>query len=334
MTTIFHYEADEPRYESSYEGADLRLHCQGLVALAMGPEFGDTQGEPPTWYELSPANGRRVLAGVGRGRLGARNATVLAMRKATWAGALAGLSPTELVESNGGAADALYALVDPASGHVEIAGMGQGCSALIIDSCHTRHVLFAEADADAAGSASLELSGGSLLLLMTHDPSCFETLRTEIEMALATRVPTAGRGLVRLEVCIELRDGALSQSESVVALYFERPGGSPVARRPLTPAPLAGGFVRNDGFLHSGVSEPSKWLQQPNGQRSQHRSEKGSGRLLKFCPKSSKQEAVWTFNRALDDAGVPRRSGDPHCAALETRSGSVPLQERVRRAAK
>ena len=96
MTTTFHYEAEEPRYESSYEGADLRLHCQGLVAVAAGPEFGDTQGELPTWYELSPANGRRVLAGVGRGNLGAESATVLAMREAAWAGAMATIDPPPL----------------------------------------------------------------------------------------------------------------------------------------------------------------------------------------------------------------------------------------------
>jgi len=301
--------------------------------VAAGPEFGDTQGEPPTWYELSPANGRRVLAGVGRGRLGARNATVLAMREATWAGAMAGLSPAELVESNGGAADSLYALVDPASGHVEIAGMGQGCSALIIDSCHTRHISLAQPGADAAGSASLELSAGSLFLLMTHDPSCSETLIREIELTLAVRVPADGGGLVRLEDCLELRNGVLNHSESVVALYFERPSGSPVVRRPSSPAPLAGGVVRNDGFWASNVSKPPKWLQQPTGQRDHHRSEKGSGALNKYCPNSSKQGSSLDVppipGQPWRLSGTPGLSLSPGFVGSATRAGQRGLHGRL-----
>ena len=37
MTTTFHFETNEPQYEYSYEGADVQLRCQGLVAAAAGP---------------------------------------------------------------------------------------------------------------------------------------------------------------------------------------------------------------------------------------------------------------------------------------------------------
>jgi hypothetical protein len=329
MTTTFHYEAEEPRYESSYEGADLQLHCQGLVAVAAGPEVGHPQDGCPTWYELSPTNGKRVLAGVGRGCLGAQSATVLAVRESTWAGAMAGLPPAELVESFGGAADSLYALVDPASGHVEIAGAGQGCSALIIDSCRTRQISLAQPGAHAFGSASLELSAGSLLVLMTHDPSCFEPLRAEIELTLGMSVQANGEGLVRLEDCLELRSGALGPSESVVALYFERPSGSSVARRPLTPAPLAGGVVRDAGLFASVVSELSKWSQQSGGRREEHRSEMGSGPRMKYCRSSSKQRAAWKLGPcsvkvlSLGPLDSPLRDpGILHCGVPKITDGS------------
>ena len=37
MTTTFHFETNEPQYEYSYEGAEVQLRCQGLVAAAAGP---------------------------------------------------------------------------------------------------------------------------------------------------------------------------------------------------------------------------------------------------------------------------------------------------------
>ena len=46
MTTTFHFETNEPQYEYSYEGADVQLRCQGLVAVAAGP--APAPGETPS----------------------------------------------------------------------------------------------------------------------------------------------------------------------------------------------------------------------------------------------------------------------------------------------
>ena len=63
MTTTFHFETNEPQYEYSYEGADVRLRCQGLVAEAAGPAPEFDKNAPSTWFELSPVCGKRILAG-------------------------------------------------------------------------------------------------------------------------------------------------------------------------------------------------------------------------------------------------------------------------------
>ena len=57
MTTTFHFETNEPQYEYSYEGADVQLRYEGLVAVAAGPA--------PAFDEKSPERGSSSLRSAG-----------------------------------------------------------------------------------------------------------------------------------------------------------------------------------------------------------------------------------------------------------------------------
>jgi hypothetical protein len=67
--------------------------------------------------------------------------------------------------------------------------------------------------------------------------------------ALAAR--SVGRDQVDavLECCLGILNGPLSQGESIVALHFERPGGSPIKRSPSDPPPITGEVVRDEPFV-------------------------------------------------------------------------------------
>ena len=130
MTTTFHFETNEPQYEYSYEGADVQLNCEGLVAVAAGPAPAFDENVPRTWFELSPVSGKRILAGVGRSVPSATASSAFETREAMWANAMAGLAPLELAETSAAFADCLYVRVDPANGCVELWRAGQGTTAL------------------------------------------------------------------------------------------------------------------------------------------------------------------------------------------------------------
>ena len=140
MTTTFHFETNEPQYEYSYEGADVQLRCQGLVAVAAGPAPAFDENVHCTWFELSPVSGKRILAGVGRSVPSATAASAFETRETMWANAMAGLDPLELVESSVDVGDSVYVLVDPTNGRVELGRAGLGTSALIFDGGETRLV--------------------------------------------------------------------------------------------------------------------------------------------------------------------------------------------------
>ena len=91
MTTTFHFETNEPQYEYSYEGADLQLRYQGLVAVAAGPAPAFEESATRTWFELSPVSGKRILAGVGRSTPSATAASAFETKETMWANAMAGL---------------------------------------------------------------------------------------------------------------------------------------------------------------------------------------------------------------------------------------------------
>ena len=169
MTTTFHFETNEPQYEYSYEGADVQLRCQGLVAAAAGPAPAFDENVPRTWFELSPVSGKRILAGVGRSVPRATAASAFETREAIWANAMAGLGPPELAEMIAPVADCVYALVDPTNGRVQLGRAGRGTSALIFDGSETRLVQSGSSETGVGHSTSFELSAGSTLLLLTHD---------------------------------------------------------------------------------------------------------------------------------------------------------------------
>ena len=125
MTTTFHFETNEPQYEYSYEGADVQLRCEGLVAVAAGPA--------PAFDENAPVLGLSSLRSAGseswRGSTkcaGATASSAFETREAMWANAMAGLVPLELAETSVAFGDCVYVLVDPANGRVELGQEGQG----------------------------------------------------------------------------------------------------------------------------------------------------------------------------------------------------------------
>jgi hypothetical protein len=248
VTTTFHFETNEPQYEYSYEGADVQLRCQGLVAVAAGPAATFDEYATRTWYELSPVSGKRILAGVGRS-VPRATTSALETKQTMWAHAMAGRVPLELVETSVDVADCVYAMVDPTNGRVDLGRAGRGASALIVDGIQTRLVDPARSKSDADASTSFEVSAGSTLLLLTHDPAEYEGLTSAIQRALAARSVRGDEVDAVLEGCIELRNGPLSQCESIVALHFERLDGIPVMMSPSDPPPIAGEVVHEDGLV-------------------------------------------------------------------------------------
>ncbi len=254
MTTTFNFDTNEPQYEYSYEGAEVQLRCQGVVAVAAGPVSAFDENVSRTWFELSPVSGKRILAGVGRSAPSATAASAFETREAMWANAMAGLDPLELVESSVDVGDSVYALVEPTIGRVELGRAGLGASALILGGGETRLVPFASSEADVGISTSFEISAGSTLLLLTHDLGQREVVIAATKRALAARLVRGDQVDAVLECCLGIRQGPLSQCESIVALHFERPGGSPIKRSPSDPPPITGVVVRDDVFVADGIS--------------------------------------------------------------------------------
>jgi len=252
VTTTFHFETNEPQYEYSFEGADVRLHCGGLVAVAAGP--APARGVPRTWFELSPVSGKRILAGVGRRAPGATAASAFEAKETVWANAMAGLVPRELAETSLAVADCVYALVDPTNGRVELGRAGRGTSALIFDgSTEPRLVEPAQSESGVGPSTSFELSAGSTLVLITHDPTEREALTSAIQRAFAAR--SAQDEVDAVMKCLELRNAPLRRCESIVTLHFERLDGSPAIRTPFDPPPVVGELVHDDAIVSDGISK-------------------------------------------------------------------------------
>ena len=162
---------------------------------------------------------------------------------------MAGLGPLELAETIAPVADCVYALVDPTNGRVQLGRAGRGTSALIFDGSETRLVQSGSSESGVGHSTSFELSAGSTLLLLTHDPAEREGSTSAIQRALAARSVQGDEVDAVLECCLALRNGPLSQCESIVALHFERLDGSPVMRIPSDPPPIAGEVVQEDSFV-------------------------------------------------------------------------------------
>ena len=254
MTTTYHFEADEPRFESSFENADVQLRCQGVVAVAAGPAYPSEDGAG-TWYEVSPVSGNQILAGVGRGGPNETLESAIATRETIWASAMAGLPPIELVETATGSADCVYAQVDPTNGYVALAKSGPGVSALIIDGTEIRTVPFDRSESDVGQSISLALTAGSTLLLLTHEPSRREEITAALERELTALSVQGDEEHALLECCMQLRNGPLGTCDSIVVVHLERLSGSPVSRGQINPSPLAGEVLREDVFVSTDILE-------------------------------------------------------------------------------
>ncbi len=260
MTTTFHLETNEPQYGYSYEGAEVQLCCQGLIAVAAGPTPAFDEHVSRSWFELSPVNGKRMLAGVGRSLPSGADTSVFETRETIWANAMAGLAPLELAEASAPVADCAYALVDSTIGRVELGRSGCGTSALIFDGSETRLVQPASSTVGVGHSASFELPAGSTLLLLTHDPAERARLVSIAGRTLGARSVRGDEVEAVLDCCLELRNGPLSQCESIVALYFKRLDGSAVMRSPSDLPPTAGNVVNGDSFVTDDKSKA--WLHQ------------------------------------------------------------------------
>jgi hypothetical protein len=269
VTTTFHFETNEPQYEYSQGGADVQLRCEGLVAVAAGPApaFGECTSR--TWFELSPVSGKRILAGVGRSAPSA--ASAIETREAIWANAMAGFNPRELAKASAPAADCAYALVDSTVGLVDLGRAGRGTSVFIFDGTETRLVEPASSGVGVRHSTSFELSAGSTLLLLTHDPAERAGLTSIVRRALAARALQGDEMEAALECCLELRSGPLSECESIVALHFERLDGSSVLRSPSDPPPVAGKVVNGDAFVSGEKSKAGLHQSRHHGGRCRRR---------------------------------------------------------------
>ncbi len=227
-----------------------------LVAVAAGPAPTFDDNAIRTWFELSPVSGKRILAGVGRSVPGAPAASAFETKETMWANAMAGLAPFELAETSAAVADCAYALVDPTNGRVELGRAGYGTTALILEGSETRLVQPAPSESGVGDSISFELSTGSSLLLLTHDPTEHEALTSALQRALVAHSAQVNQVVPVLERCLELRNGPLSQCESIVALYLERLDGSPVNRSPSDPPPITGEVVHAEVFATYHTSKP------------------------------------------------------------------------------
>lgn len=303
MTSTFHFETNEPQYEYSYEGADLQLRCQGLVAVAAGPAPGFDENTLSSWFELSPFSGKRILAGVGRCVPRASAASAFETRETVWANAMAGLVPLELAETSASVADGVYALVDPTNGHVDLGRAGLGATALTFDGNETRLVQSASTEAGVGQSASFELSAGSTLLLLTHDPAEREALTSAIHGILAARSVPGDEVCALLGHCLELRHGPPSQCESIVALHFERLDGSPVMRSPADPPPFAEGVVHEDAFVTDGKSKARL-------HQSEHHGKRCRCRVVGMVPSQNEETSMVSFRTWDQQNGC--RSGEFH----------------------
>ncbi len=254
MTTTFHFETNEPRYEYSYEGADVQLRCEGLVAVAAGPAPTFDDNAARTWFELSPVSGQRILAGVGRCVPGTNAVSTFETKETIWANAMSGLAPLELVETSATVADCVYAVVDPTTGRVELGRAGLGTSALILGGGEARLVPSTSSGSGVGPSTSLEISAGSTLLLLTHDPGERELLLAATKRALTARSVRGDAMDAVFDCCVGIRNGPLGQCESIVAMHFESPGGSPMKRSPSGPSPMTGVVVRDDVLVSNGNS--------------------------------------------------------------------------------
>lgn len=114
---------------------------------------------------------------------------------------MAGLAPPELAETIAPVADCVYALEDPTNGRVQLGRAGLGTSALIFDGSETRLVQSASSEAGIGHSTSLELSAGSTLLLLTHDPVEREGSTLAIRRAFAARSVRSDEVDAVLECC-------------------------------------------------------------------------------------------------------------------------------------
>ena len=234
----------------------MQLRCQGLVAAAAGPAPAVDENVHGTWFELSPVSGKRILAGVGRSVPDATTASALGTREALWANAMAGLAPPELAETSVGSADSVYAVVDPTNGRVELGRAGPGTSVLIIDGTETRLVQPATSEAGVGHAISFELSAGSTLILLTHDPVEREVLTSVIQRALAARWCGVTRWNAVRERRLVLRNGPLSRVlVLILALHFGRLNGSSLMRSPSDPPPIAGEVVHEDALVADGRSK-------------------------------------------------------------------------------
>ena len=276
VTTTFHFETSEPQYEYSCEGADVQLRCLGLVAVAAGPAHAFVENAPGTWFELSPVSGKRILAGVGR-IVPSTTASALETKESAWARAMAGLLPLELAETAAALADCTYVMVDPTNGRVELGSAGHATSALILHGTGTRLVRPVPLESGAAHTASFELSAGSTLLLFTHNPAKGEAVTSAIEDNLATHSMGDDELGPFLEWCLDLRNGPLSRCDSVLALHFERLGGSRVTRGPSTPSPVSGQVLHEDVFAPDGTSDELLRRHRPHVHPGRCRSKPSSG---------------------------------------------------------
>jgi hypothetical protein len=244
MTTTFHYEAEEPQYESPYEGADIQLRCGGLVGAGAGPAFLPPDSPPPTWYELSSVSGNCILIGVGRCAPNSGSTAAIENREAIWAGAMAGLAPAELAETFAASGDCLYALVDPTDGHVALGGAGRAVSALIIDSHQTREVHWHTPDSATGRSTVFVLPPGSTLLLTTHELSAIGATIANLDRGPRPDSLHGDEARAMLEFCVGLRNGPVDPSDAIAAIHFERLTGSPIRLRPRRPCLNAGSIER------------------------------------------------------------------------------------------
>lgn len=225
---VGHLGLGDPEFEAPPEGCDIHIRWHGLTGVAGRPSIY-AHVASQSWYELSPVDGGRVLAGVARlGQEARSSASAQALRETCWALALAGQPPASLVAaaladlwSTTAEAGVVYCQVDPPARRVDLAAAGGGRSVLVIEHGEVRVLPLPPADVGAVQTLSATVSEGATLMLLAH-----EALHRDLVIpSLQEYVGGLGSlddDQLALHLCGQVRVSPPWRDAAVLALHFVR----------------------------------------------------------------------------------------------------------------
>lgn len=215
-----------PEFEDAPEGCDMQIRCPGMIGIAARPDrFSRTFSR--TWFELSPIDGGRVLVGAARwGPTASLFASAHGLRETCWSMALAGVSPEMILECSVvgvGKYDVgvIYGIVDPFSRRADLAALGEGATAVVVERGRTRSLPL-QLDGDVQ-SFSAVLEHGTALALVAHDAMRRELVLPAVDKVVASSDGLAGEEAAR-RLCSQLISGPLWRDGVATVLFFTDDG--------------------------------------------------------------------------------------------------------------